>query len=356
MRFTISCLTLCVLVLILPVSSQPDLSISGYLDTDVWTDFSGNYFTNSELDLGAEFIFSDNVSANLYVTVNSDAYAPSGGRIPAGQGDPSERWLQVNIDGFDVTYASPYGTFSVGDLVYQFGTFDYYFYKRRSMITPESFTRGLSYSLDLGSVTQELILGVADVDYNTVDAIGVSSIGINENHSLSLAYGIRGSALEDFSGFNLFGGAEYNGSFGMLDIKADIGFTNYGAEDRYNVLTLLVEPYMEMANFYTAFAFYRLFDFDEINSPESPLFGIEDEMFFYFEPGYAFNDVVAFGLPIEYHWFVLDDDDDNEVWLVPTFYVFPADGVEWWIWGQAAFPTNSEDPGYALGMEIIVSF
>ncbi len=344
------------------VNAEPDMSFSGYLDADVWTDLAGNYFTNSEFDLGLSLKFSEEVSANLYATINQLNSASGVGRIPAGGGSPSERWITANFDGFDISYASPIGTFSVGDLVYQFGGFNYYFYKRLSMITPENFTRGVKYSNTFGPVTQTLLAGVADIDNNSGDVLGTTEFSLG-GQSVKAIYGVRGSAITSFDdGFNLVGGVEYEGTLGeMLSVKADVGYLGLPGETRTNIFTFLVEPSLSFGKASVAGTFYAMLDADSVNDALSalglPLYGIGDEMFAYVEPGYSFSDVIAAGLPIEYHAGLLDDENDNQFWVVPTMYVYPTDGVEWWLWGQVVVPTaENSDLLYGLGSEIIVKF
>lgn len=353
---------LAVCVMVGSLRAQPGISYSGYLDADVWSDMEGNFYSNSELDLGLSLEFTENVSANLYVTMAS-------GGIPAALGSNSDRWASADFDGFDVTFESSYGTFSVGDLVYQYGGFNYYFYKRLSMITPENFTRGVQYSNTFGPVTQSVLAGVADGDDNTGDIMASTEVSVGDAQAVTAIYGVRGSALEDFgSGFDIQAGLQYTGSFGeMLSMKADVGYLGLAGEERSNVITLLAEPSVSMGNFSVAGSFYYMADGDSINDQivaasalleEEPqlLFGLGDEMYAYVEPGYSFTDEVAAGLPLEYHAGLLDNEDDNSFWAVPTLYVYPADGVEWWIWGQVVVPLGEGDNAYGLGSEVIVNF
>jgi hypothetical protein len=288
---------------------------------DVWVDLRGSYFTNSELDLGLSLQFNPKISAHVYTTVNS-VYSLSGqGQIPAGAGLPSERWIEVHFDGFDITWESKIGTLKVGDLVYQYGKFNYYFYKRLSMITKESFTRGLSYGIGNEKIRQEITAGVADVGDNVADLHGLTGVNLNENHSLELYYGMRGSSLEEISsGTDFFAGAHYLGSIGdYLSVKADVGYTSIGGTDRGNVISLLLEPSLTFNRFSLDFTGYALFDPDSVNKlADDPLFGIADELMFYVEPGYSFNDKFAVGLPLEFHGADLENKDDNAFWAVPT--------------------------------------
>jgi hypothetical protein len=343
-------------VVSLVMAEGPEVSTSGYLDADVWADFNGKYYTNTELDLGLTVKFTDAVSAHVYATATS---ALSGGQIPAGYGAPDTRWLSVDFDGYDITYASPAGIFTVGDIVFQYGKFNYYIYKRLSMITGESFSRGIKYGVGNDVFTQELQVGVADIDSFTADVNGASYVTISEGQSVGVFYGIRGSSKLDFkTGSTFFAGAEYKGGIGeAVALKLDVGFRSIPGDERTSLTTILFEPALTLGKFTTALtAFIGIDDVDSVNVAAEE-FGIADEMFFYVEPGYSFTDVIALGLPLEYHDPVIDMEDDASIWIVPTLYVYPASNVQWWLWGQIGIPTAEEsDPFYGFGSEIIVTF
>jgi hypothetical protein len=338
-------------------AAAPEISFTGYLDADVWGDGTGSYYTNSELDLGMSLKFDEKVSAHVYATVWS-ANGPTPGGIPAGYAPPNERWLSVLFDGFDITYTTNFGTFTAGDLVYQYGKFNYYFYKRLSMITVESFSRGLRYSVGNETVTQEFLLGIADRNSTTADVQGVTNITMGEEQSIGIYYGMKNDARLDFSeGTDGYAGAEYRGTFGgMLTIKADAGYMSLAGEERSDIVTLLLEPSLTIDKFSLAFTGFIMLDDDTlVNS--APLFRLGDEMFVYIEPGYSFNDNIACGLPLEYHAADLADEDDNAFWVVPTLYIYPYKNVQWWIWGQVVkYTAGDVDNGYGFGSEIIVTF
>lgn len=338
----------------------PSVSFNGYLDADAWADMKGSYYTNTELDLGLTATFTDKVSAHVYATAR-------GGIVPAGYGAPNDRWVDLDFDGYDVTYASKIGTFTVGDLVFQYGKFNYYFYKRSSMITNENFSRGVKYGNGNDNISTELMVGVSDVadDSGNVlsDVQGVTKVTVSENHNVSAFYGIRANSALDFkTGTNFFAGLEYNGSIGAAaKIKFDFGYQSLkaadSASDRANVITLLLEPSLTLGKFSLAMTFYGMIDPDSANL-SAPIFNnVADEWFVYAEPGVTFNDYLALGLPIEYHGFYADVKDDDQFWLVPTFYVYPTKNVQWWIWGQMVVPNaESAELGWAAGSEIIVTF
>ncbi|MFP4415699.1 MAG: hypothetical protein ACLFSB_00355 [Chitinispirillaceae bacterium] len=388
MRFKSYTFTL-VAAMSLLVHAQPEVTFSGFLDADVVADFDGNFYANQELDVGMSLAFAENVSANLYVTMLL-------GRVPAGT-DPvrGDRWVSVLFDGFDITFDTKIGTFSVGDLVYQYGGFNYYYYKRLSMITPESFTRGIQYSLGTEMFTQMLLVGVTDspeelipvdvggviidtveTDVNELDLFGASGLTLADGQSVEAYYGVRFDVQEGFSEAGaVLTGLEYNGLFGdALSLKADVGYQNLpNGDERANVVTILVEPVLTLDKFSLAASFYTLVDPDSINEPGSDdaLFGLDDELFFYIEPGYAFTEMIAAGLPLEYHEAAIYEADDitgeeyedASIWVVPTLYVYPADGVQWWLWGGATIPVSDTDidgedteVSFSVGSEIIVEF
>jgi hypothetical protein len=324
----------------------PGVSFSGYLDSDVWTDFAGHFYTNDELDIGTSIDFSDKVSAHVYATVR-------GGNVPAGYGAPANRWGSLLFDGVDITFESSIGTFAVGDLVNQYGHFTYYLYKRLSMITAETFTRGLSYSIGNDMFEQSIIIGVSDLGNSIGNVNAASSFSFSETQSLGIYYGISGDIMGDFKNSgSVFAGAEYNGSFGdVLGVKFDLGWTTYGGDA--NTIALLAEPTLTFGDFSTAFSYYQFFDPDSTGT--NP---VGDEMYMYVEPGYSFTDNFAFGLPLEIHTTDVESfSDAGAFWVVPTFYIYPTDNVEWWIWGQMVKPFLADaDMGYGLGSEIIVNF
>lgn len=353
-------LTFILAVAIVAVFAEgPDVSFSGFLDADIVADFEGGYTNSQELDLGMSVQLSEKVAANVYATVRT-------GRVPAMGENTDMRWPALAFDGYDISYESSVGTFSIGDLVYQYGKFNYYFYKRLSMITNESFTRGLKYSFSSDMITQEVLVGIADNSSgSTSDIQGATSIKIDDANGVGVYYGIQNNAMLSFEdGSNIYAGAEYNGSFGdMLALKADVGYMGLAEKnsegDRSNLISVLVEPTLTMGKFSAAFTGYYMYDGDTLTN-SSTYFGLGDEMFFYLEPGYSFTDIFAAGLPLEYHAGALDDASDNSIWIVPTLYFTFAENVQWWLWGQVVLDASDADekadPDFYAGSEIIVTF
>jgi len=371
----------CFILLTLALSARhaeagPEVSFGGYLDADVWGDADGNLFTNQELDLGTKLAWSEAVSVNVYATVLA-------GSIPAGGGRPGDRWAEVLFDGLDLTWQTGAGTLTIGDLVYQYGSFDYYFYKRLSMITPERFTRGVSFLFGGSRLTQTVLVGVADpadepATYqvrslstevievagsepaslsNAADIAAATEFTFAETQSLALYYGTRSDIVlpYDKTG-SLFAGMEYKGSLGdMLALKADFGYRGIG--EGSNTFSVLLEPALSLGDFSIATSYYQFFDPDVTGMNY-----VGDELYGYIEPGYSFNETVALGLPLEVH--TAEETaaeeamvDRSAFWAVPTLYLYPADGIAWWLWAQAVVPfADNGDNAYGAGSEIIVEF
>lgn len=347
-------------------AERPAVDFSGFLDADGWADLHGGYYTNTELDLGLTVKFTDKVSAHVYSTVNN-CYSTSGnGYVPAGNGSPSERWLDMKFDGYDITYASKLGTFTVGDIVYQYGKFNYYGYKRFSMITNENFSRGIKYGIGGSRVETELQVGIADVNSSVGDVQGMTKVKFSDSQSATVFYGVRGSSVSKFkTGSEGFAGLEYNGAFGdVAKVKFDLGYRNLAAAeeggDRSGLLTLLLEPSLAFGKFTVAMTGFAMIDPDTVNTISAPAYTkVADEWFAYVEPGYQFNDYLGLGFPLEIHGREIDVKSDEEFWVVPTFYIYPTSNVQWWIWGQMISYIDSDedkDPAWGLGTEIIVSF
>lgn len=357
------------------------LSSGGYLDSDIWSDLKGNFYTNDELDLGTIVSFGDSgkVQAHVYTTVR-------GGVVPAGYGEPADRWVALLFDGVDITFTTPIGSFAVGDLAYQYGKFSYYFYKRQSMITPESFTRGLKWSLERESFSTSILAGAADTpdeilgfhyvvqsdsagdtlevlteealasEGNAADLGGSTTIGLGSAGSLSLYYGLRSDMKIGFKESGLvYGGLEYKASFfeEALGVKFDLGVRSLPGAERATLVSLLLEPSLKVGKFSVAATYYQVIDPDETGASL-----VGEDMFVYLEPGFSFTDMVAAGLPLELHANGPTSElaDNGAFWVVPTLYVYPFEKVQWWLWGQAVVPLGEGDVGFGLGSEIIVEF
>ena len=321
--------------------AEPKIEIHGDADADVWYDMSEHKAYNShDVNLAITGQITENVSATIGIT--STAGAP-----PAGAVGTDERWGTMDFDGAWIDWSTPIEglALSIGDLVYTFGGFNYYLYKNYGMISPEIFPRGLQASYDMGMLTLTGIAGTSDDAAGSTMLGGI--VGVTPMEGATLDFIFMTTSDEDT---DMNAGVTGVIPAGPAEIKFDFGYITQGDSTGMN---LLIEPSVGFGDASVAASFFmKLTD-------ESIAQDIGEDMFFYIEPGYAFNDMIAAGLPLEYHDTDMDADNDASFWVVPTLYIYPAEGLEWWLWGGAINPlTDDDDAEMALsaGSEIIFSF
>jgi hypothetical protein len=361
----------------------PVLSFSGYADADFTTSFAGGGFkdpthiTGLEIDLTTTITFSPRLNAVLYTTMND-------GVVPAqGAGNT---WDGVNFDGVALNWQYDDKTMIyVGDLIHGTGYFNYYLNKRSAVVVGEHAVRGVGFSRSGLTVTTGVSnMGVPGApDTSTTPATPtyqpttwsafvkydyVPAKGMTLTPSAKYTLGVPGATP-------FTGGLSFDGTFGSLSLSADAA-VNYYNSDYDPGFTLLVEPLYTMDKYSIAAAFFLnakgaakpLAPAVAPNFPSQTLTGAEfDDLFIYVEPGYAINGTWALGLPVEFHdasaTNLFLQGYDQSVWVVPTVYIYPGSGVQWWIWAQIVKPTTvqpgsgaSTDPRYFAGSEIIFKF
>lgn len=357
----------------------PALSFSGYVDADFATKFAGGglkdprHTTGLEIDLTTTVTFSPKVNAVIYTTMND-------GVVPAqGAGNT---WDDVNFDGAALNWQYDDKTMIfIGDLIYGTGYFNYYLNKRSAMVVGEHAVRGVGFSRSGWTVTT----GVTGLGAKTLDSTGALiptptsqwSTFVKYDYTLGSGRTLTPSAkyTAGVPGATPFtGGLSFDGAFGALNVSSDAAF-NYYSSDYTPGFAFLLEPTYTAGKYSVAGAVFvnKKGEHNDTalyapNNPSQTLTGAQfDDFFVYVEPGYALSDRYAFGLPIEYH----DASDvaaapspagqgyDQSVWVVPTLYVYPGAGVQWWIWAQVVKPlkgAGSLDPQYFAGSEIIFKF
>ena len=320
--------------------AEPKIEIHGDADADVWYDATAKKAYNShDINLTVTGQITENISATIGVT--SIAGVP-----PADMISNADRWGTMDFDGAWIDWnTSVEGlSFSIGDLVYTFGAFDYYFYKNKGMITSEIFPRGAQAVYDMGTFSVTAIGGAKDDEAGSLIAGGI--LGYEPSEALSLNAILISTSAD--SNTDLNGGLSALISAGPASIKADFAYITQGDSTGMN---LLIEPSAGFGDFSVAASFFMKLTDESISQD------ITEDMFIYLEPGYSFSDGFAFGLPLEYHDADSDVEKDESIWVVPTAYVYPAENLEIWLWGGAYVPTaeNSETT-YALGSEVIFAF
>lgn len=325
---------------------DPTVGFSGYVDADFASALQGSApnTTGLEVDLTTTVTFNPKLNAVIYTTMND-------GVVPA-QGN-NVWWPGVNFDGVALNWMyNDDLTIHVGDLIYGTGYFGYYLHKRSAVVVGEHAVRGAGFSY--GDLTVSTGMD------------GAASWSTFAKYDIALGEGMTLTPSGKYTfvdGATPFvGGLSFDGEFGSVGLSADASF-NYYDDVTDPGFTVLVEPSYSSGNFSVAGAvFYQeKGDAPSPNVPAQTLAGLLaspgfDDFFVYVEPGVSLNETFAFGLPLEYH----DETsaaDDESVWIVPTFYIYPGSTVEWWVWAQAVVPTaGGADPEYFAGSEIIFTF
>ena len=345
---------------------------------------------DANLTVGANF--AKNVSTELYLTLTTG----NGNDLPAGGPvDSSGRFNPaLAFDGAALIWSDIGGiaTLTFLDGLVDYGKTVYYLYKNRSFISPEIFPRGLGVSLALS-------------DTSTLDfGWGINSAGFSDAYATYLHYNYN---LEDNIGFDFYftwnlgenetEEGERIGNNDEIRYDSDIYL---GAEfkigDAFKFLASI--PLTTRNGYTTGFiggidgsidpdgSFYFLYtllgqtgnlevteDGEEINTSTSSLLGstgdgFSDNVFIYLEPGWSFaNDYLAFSPIVEYHRTGSIDigNSRDQIWFVPTLYIYPADNVEIWLWAQGIWDvgggsgeesTSANFGDYFAGMELIFRY
>lgn len=332
------------------------VSFSGYMDADMAIDVNKDfkdprYQANQEVDLTTDVKVTDAVSVQLYTTFLH-------GNVPYGSNPASARWGGLAFDGLTLTWAlNEDQTVYVGDLLYNMGGFGYYALKRTvayGSVQPEAYLRG--GGIDISGLS--LYAGATD-KVSFEDSSGTEPVDVTDQFGIYASYSVplgEGLSLVPKADIRL-GGVETDwhaavefGFEGPVSISGTIGALSEGGLDPN--LTVLLEPSFSSGPFSLAGTFFlQTFDGTDLNV--TSLANITDEWFGYIEPGFSFNDLFAFGLPLEYHQNY--EADESSIWVVPTAYLYPAKDVEVWLWAGGVFPEDS-DAAYSAGSELIVSF
>ena len=305
-------------------------------------DAKPTYSTYHEIDLTTSLKFSEEVSVDLFTTM-----------IDGGD----DRWGPMFFDGVTVNWTKSFGTIYVGDLVYNNNKFGYYIHKRTSPVLPETFVRGLG--LDAGGATA--YIGSLDSDPSVAGSYlsyEVASEAMTFKPYAALQIG--GDKLGDVP---LTVGADFSMTADQFGLVAAAGAII--DPDKDPTINILVEPSMDFGAFnVVASAYYSvqadsLADRSGFDVDGNFTTGVSEEMFIYVEPGFPINDVVSFGIPLEYH--AGDKNAESAfVGAYPTFYFGVAEKASFLLWfgaDQGIGDTNKDDEiAMYFGLELTAEF
>jgi hypothetical protein len=324
----------------------PKVYVTGDVDADMAVGFgqAGSGFGYA-LDVNFTFGVSlGKASAELYLTVTTG----DAGDLPAGGSTGGKWWPYAAFDGAAIMVADIGGFLSldVFDYVTDIGSVSYYWLKNYPLAAPTMYPRGLQAHVAIGE-GNEVVVGAGIDDGDTYLFSG----------SVSVKDGL----------FSLGAAASYNtGSYNFVTLGAALAV--------HELLNVVVGTVMPVSG--KKFAIhggvegslgisdslslaYSVFGGTDSTS-RTDVFGdrFVETLLVYAEPGYSFSEEFTIGLPLEYHLFgsTINGESSSEVWVVPTLYFYPAEGMEIWLWGQSVFGIGDSEPSLFAGTEIIFSF
>lgn len=157
-----------------------------------------------------------------------------------------------------------------------------------------------------------------------------------------------------------FGGFSFRTVYGFhADYLMDDGDAKENFDATSTAHSLLVEPVFEMGMFKIKTSFFYAFlnnDDDGRNEIEND---VPEYMFAYAEPMFRFAEILAIGLPVEFHTNTLDSDKDlNTINVGGRIYFGPAKKLHITAFGLLGIPMgeNKNDETLKLGLETIFSF
>ena len=348
-----------------PAQPAPAIRFSGLVDADFYSALgqgkisSPRHLTGLQADLTTTLTFAPGLSADLRTTMND-------GVVPAqGAGNTN---APVVFDGAVLNWAyDARTTLHLGDVQHGTGYFRYYLHKRSAVVVGETTLRGAGVTRDNWHVATGTPFG------GPGDTVGPSSqwstfarythaFAPNMRITPSLQYTAGVAGATPVTGGLSFEGT-FGGDFGTIDVHAHVA-GNYHSDATDPGFTVLLEPSWSRGPWSIATTFFLNEKGTAPNPPSQTLTGAEfDDLLVYVEPGYAFSERLAAGLPLEYHdasaATAASQGYDQSFWAVPTLYVYPGAGIEWWLWAQVVKPqsgSGSLDPLFFAGSELIFRF
>ena len=356
-----------------------DIEIHGNVNFDYASYFDKKFdptnAASQDIELSATANLDENVSVTVYTNTTSNATnSDRAAEIRHGLArstainSADDRYTAFNFDGVELRW-KPYQdvSFVFGDLTYNAGAFNYYFWrdqKRYAVISRNQTVRGIGVELGNSKFGEgKFYIGASENSRSSIEAFasyGIKLLNRPDEHltvtpSLDWAFG------DDL-------GRSYGYTFGTeLDYSKSLEVLNYSVYAVYGlhpykghgVHSFLVEPSMNYDIFNLGFSyFYAIVNKDE--GPASEQIFTDDQMLFAIEPSFNITKKFSLGVSFEYH------DPDSEVskdefeFLGMNFYVYPTLNTNLVFWFGYNFSKNEnpvvEKTKFALGMSVHAEF
>ena len=346
-------------------SKGPEVKFSGEVEFDAYTgdvineDIKSHSYA-STFDLNVDVKFNEKWSASAQLEADGETTDP--GAIYNGA------FVQyTHSDKFAVKF---------GDLTFSEGAFlNFYDYD-----DPADNAAGMAehdirgFEIDYNGLVFGLGFGRGDNDNPLCTEEDGEETCVGVAYDLHLAYelGLGEHVLRPFFDYKSYQEAKHNELHAGLD--ANLKFDAFAFHFVYGLHAdalgekapkathaILAEPSLDLGSFNVkATVFYAAFDKKTPTVHGDEGNEIPEYFFVYGEPGLKINDVIAIGLPLEYHTNTKDKDDDLSTFNVGLrAYFAPVEGLE--VTGFAKFniPVGDDagdDTGLYFGLETVFAF
>ena len=357
-----------------------DIEIHGNVDFDFASyfdkDFDPTNAANQDIDLSVTANLDENVSVTVFTNTKSNITNGEGtAEIRHGLArstaitDNDNRYTAFNFDGVELRW-KPFQDVSLvfGDLTYNAGTFNYYFWRdpsRYAAISRDQSLRG--FGIEVGNQKfgdGKFYIGATDDSKSAIAVFGTYALKLlnRPDEHLTITPSVDwvfGSEVG--RGYTYFFGTEldYSKSLEVLNysIYAVYGIHPYKGE---SVHSFLIEPSLNYGIFNLGLNyFYAIVNKGE-GSTAAPQIFTDDQMLFAVEPSFNITKKFSMGVSFEYH------DPDSEVskdefkFLGMNFYLYPTINTNVTFWFGYNF-SKDKNPvvgksKFALGMSAHAEF
>lgn len=357
-----------------------DIEIHGNVDFDFASyfdkDFDPTNAANQDIDLSVTANLDENVSVTVFTNTKSNITNGEGtAEIRHGLArstaitDNDNRYTAFNFDGVELRW-KPFQDVSLvfGDLTYNAGTFNYYFWRdpsRYAAISRDQSLRG--FGIEVGNQKfgdGKFYIGATDDSKSAIAVFGTYALKLlnRPDEHLTITPSVDwvfGSEVG--RGYTYFFGTEldYSKSLEVLNysIYAVYGIHPYKGE---SVHSFLIEPSLNYGIFNLGLNyFYAIVNKGEGYTAAPQIF-TDDQMLFAVEPSFNITKKFSMGVSFEYH------DPDSEVskdefkFLGMNFYLYPTINTNVTFWFGYNF-SKDQNPvvgksKFALGMSAHAEF
>ena len=378
----------CMRKLILPIAlaatgfaMAADVEIHGNVDFDFASyfnrDFDPTNAANQDIDLSVTANLDENVSVTVFTNTksnitNSDQASEIRHGLPRSTAITSDkdRYTAFNFDGVELRW-KPFQdvSFVFGDLTYNAGTFNYYFWRdpsRYAVISRDQSVRGFGVEVGNNKFGDgKFYIGATDDSKAAIAVFGTYALKLlnRPDEHLTITPSVDwvfGSEVG--RGYTYFFGTE-------LDYSKSLDILNYGIYAVYGlhpykgeaVHSFLVEPSLNYNIFNLGMSyFYAIVNKGEDYKAADQIF-TDDQMLFAIEPSFNITKKFSLGVSFEYHDPDAEVSKDEFKFLGMNFYIYPTLNTNVTFWFGYNFskdknPVVGEATKFSLGMSAHADF